>query len=519
MRQKQQNFISNSLQFKKRWSSNIIYYCSYAILIILILCFFFKIIKTIKSGDYFQILGNRDSTNLIETILLSTLSSIVTLKQGDSDSGKEVRELKKRGKKRGESNRLKIDENFTPWILLPTVSYFQINNSQKKVKNLILELFGLSSNYYENEPVNEKVNFNEMISYDTDVTGLVTPINKRLEKEIKKLNWIMNKNSQKGFERYSKLMGGSYEFFLLNLVNWKPNWYQELSLRQLVKIIKGYKLCLNTFKKELPTIREVWIEDGKKWRVLAIAEPGVRLFLSGLTRFCMFYFDSKLDKKIYHGFMHGRGVTTYWKEIFNNKYLEKEVIIELDFAACFNNIRKAPLIESLESKYKIPKEIVEIIVSHINAEISQKSIQNLPSQDGQIERFLNKDFNLQERNLIQGLPISPLLANLAIKNGLDDLMVELKLTNEFKHLTYADDLSFYLTQEEFKRIGGYKFVEKMNNSQSFQKHGLRVDQDKSAVVKDKTFLKDLKLLGLKYHQASQMLRSETRGRLENQLKK
>jgi len=69
---------------------------------------------------------------LIETILLSTLSSIVTLKQGDSDSGKEVRELKKRGKKRGESNRLKIDENFTPWILLPTVSYFQINNSQKK---------------------------------------------------------------------------------------------------------------------------------------------------------------------------------------------------------------------------------------------------------------------------------------------------------------------------------------------------------------------------------------------------
>jgi len=132
MRQKQQNFISNSLQFKKRWSSNIIYYCSYAILIILILCFFFKIIKTIKSGDYFQILGNRDSTNLIETILLSTLSSIVTLKQGDSDSGKEVRELKKRGKKRGESNRLKIDENFTPWILLPTVSYFQINNSQKK---------------------------------------------------------------------------------------------------------------------------------------------------------------------------------------------------------------------------------------------------------------------------------------------------------------------------------------------------------------------------------------------------
>ena len=158
-------------------------------------------------------------------------------------------------------------------------------------------------------------------------------------------------------------------------------------------------------------------------------------------------------------------------------------------------------------------------MAHINAEISKKDLQDLPSIDGQIERFLNKDFSLIERNLIQGLPISPILANIAIKNGLDDLKKELKLGPDFKYLTYADDLSFYITRKEFMKIGGYDFVSKLNQSASFLKAGLQVDKDKSAVVKDKEWLKDLKLLGLTYLKASKQLRSETRGRLENQIKK
>ena len=111
------------------------------------------------------------------------------------------------------------------------------------------------------------------------------------------------------------------------MVNWKPNWYQEMSLIQLLNLIKDYYLCLNKVGKTLPQIREVWIADGKKWRVLAVAKPGVRLFLSGLTKYLMFYFDKILDREIFHGFMHYRGVTTYWKEIFNKKYLESEIIL------------------------------------------------------------------------------------------------------------------------------------------------------------------------------------------------
>jgi len=49
--------------------------------------------------------------------------------------------------------------------------------------------------------------------------------------------------------------------------------------------------------------------------VLAIANAGTRLFLSGLNKIIMLYFDRYLEKDNYHGFMYNRGVGTYLKEI------------------------------------------------------------------------------------------------------------------------------------------------------------------------------------------------------------
>jgi len=48
----------------------------------------------------------------------------------------------------------------------------------------------------------------------------------------------------------------------------------------------------------------------------------------------------KIKKQDYHGFIYGRGVTTYWKEILEIKLLESDYIIEFDINAKFNNIDK-----------------------------------------------------------------------------------------------------------------------------------------------------------------------------------
>jgi hypothetical protein len=140
-----------------------------------------------------------------------------------------------------------------------------------------------------------------------------------------------------------------------------------------------------------------------------------------------------------------------------NKYLEKDYIIEMDFAACFNNIRKKPLIDSLLEKYGIPEIIVKLILVHINVEIIEKTIEKLPNIEAQIERILNINLSKTEINLTQGLPISPILCNLAIKNGMNSLIKELELT-DFKYLTYADNISLYLNESYFRKIGGQNFI-------------------------------------------------------------
>jgi hypothetical protein len=431
---------------------------------------------------------------------------------------KKEKQIESRRLERGKPENIqKKAPRSNPWHLLPLVSKFEINKQNLGVKNLLLELYGLDSNVRSNEPSNKTINFDEMVTYEINRHSESGKINKSFQYKYEYMEYL--RNDEEIWTYYEKLLSSDADLFWINLLNWKRGWYKELSLIQLNKICKDYYECIRKLQEEVTGVREVWIEDGKKWRVLAIANPGVRLFLSGFNKFLMYYFDNILDRKIYHGFMAHRGVTSYWKTIFEENLLESEIIIELDFSACFNNIRKGPLIDSLITKYRIPKKFVQLIVAWINAPIIQKPIYELPSLDGQIERFMNLDFNLKERNLIQGLPINPLLCNVAVKNLFENLFKEFNLNKkEFKYLTYADDLSFYLTRKEFEKIGGRNFITKLNESKSFKLHGFQIDKNKSGIVKEGEYKKDLKLLGLSFNKDNQELKSITRGRLENKIK-
>jgi len=55
-----------------------------------------------------------------------------------------------------------------------------------------LELFGLESNFYSNEPTNKKINFEEMIEYETDLFGKVGPINEQIKNEIKNVEKVID---------------------------------------------------------------------------------------------------------------------------------------------------------------------------------------------------------------------------------------------------------------------------------------------------------------------------------------
>jgi len=58
-------------------------------------------------------------------------------------------------------------------------------------------------------------------------------------------------------------------FMLLSLINWKSEWYKEHSIEWLKKLFNDYNTCLTVTKH---TVKEQWITNGEKWRVLAIAK-------------------------------------------------------------------------------------------------------------------------------------------------------------------------------------------------------------------------------------------------------
>jgi len=72
------------------------------------------ILRKIIKGNFQLWEALLSKSNEIEAVLISTLSLIVTKEHKDSIETEGVKERKKRDKKRGESNRLVIDENFTP---------------------------------------------------------------------------------------------------------------------------------------------------------------------------------------------------------------------------------------------------------------------------------------------------------------------------------------------------------------------------------------------------------------------
>jgi hypothetical protein len=426
-----------------------------------------------------------------------------------------------RGKLNYLSFRMKLSFNsqnkiITPWRNIPNVRTFKLN--EKVGKNLILKLFGLESQAYHNEPstVESEKNWIKITKFprkDIGVESLKSTIWKEIKTYLEIENW-----TDMNYEIINGLFSKKY-FMLLSLINWKSEWYKEHSIEWLKKLFNDYNTCLTVTKH---TVKEQWITNGEKWRVLAIAKPGIRLFLSGLNRAIMFLVNPHLNKHDYHGFMFNRGVCSYWKELLKNegKLLKSEVILEADLAACFNNIDKPELIKSLQERYNFPELLIKIIYHFITLEIKETKINELPSIEGLIERLINKNFNHQNRGLVQGLPISPILAILAIKNGFDDLKKELNLSKTFRILFYADDISIFCNQIDFEKLGGENWIETLNKKLCLIKHGIQLDKSKSEIVKNGSQIyKNLKLLGLEYNFKTGIIKSITRGRLENKKKK
>jgi hypothetical protein len=403
----------------------------------------------------------------------------------------------------GESTRV-----VTPWRYLPNTRTLELEEGIGE--NVDLKLFGLSSKAYSGE-ISTKDKEAVITHTILDVHEGTGKMNKYIKRQLVILATLRRDKDIKGYWKLYEKLAVTTPFFLLELYNWNPIWYKELSPKQLGELISDYNNCL-TVSRPLSSVKEKWVKCGHKWRPLNIAPLGTRLFLSGLNRYLMFWLDPVLCNQRYHGFMFGRGVSTYWKNLLSNnqQLLNQPCILEADFESCFPNVNKLKLMGLMETKYGLPENIRNLISQHINVPIIQEPLSDIPCKSGIYERVLNEDLDVSRIGLAQGLPISPILAVLLIKSGLDDLEKELDMDLEVR--CYADDLSMYGNEDFYHRIGGEDFVKFCNGTLSFKSHGLKFDKKKSKWVKGGQESNDLNLLGLSWSFSSESLSSSTRGR-------
>jgi len=289
-------------------------------------------------------------------------------------------------------------------------------------------------------------------------------MNKYIKKQLKRLvKYKLQSNTKSYWDLYERLTDNSKSFLLLELYNWEPVWYKKYSLVDMQKILKDYNNC-KSLQTPLKPMKELWIKSGIKWRNLNIATKGTRLLLSGFNRYFLLYLDSSFCKPRYHGFFHGRGVSTYWRRLLsdNQDLLKSEYIAEADFASCFPNINRPRLYEILKTSYNLPTSIIEMIKRHVSVPIKQSPLSTIKSKTGLIERILNSELINSDIGLAQGLPISPTLANIIIKDGLENMEKELNI--DVPMLCYADDISMYCGRDLYDKLGGDSFVSYLNST-------------------------------------------------------
>lgn len=160
-----------------------------------------------------------------------------------------------------------------------------------------------------------------------------------------------------------------------------------------------------------------------------------------------------------------------------------------------------------------------MIKRHVSVPIKQSPLSTIKSKTGLIERILNSELINSDIGLAQGLPISPTLANIIIKDGLENMEKELNI--DVSMLCYADDISMYCGRDLYDKLGGDSFVSYLNSTWSFRRNGLTLDPEKSMWVKKGPELSkpSLTLLGLNWHFERRELSSKTRGRCATPWKK
>jgi len=305
------------------------------------------------------------------------------------------------------------------------------------------------------------------------------------------------KNPLNYWELSEELINDYPYAWISSLNNWETDYiYKE---RFMEKTIPDFIKDLYT-NKTRSELKNVWIESPKgKWRMLSIPNYQTRWICRMWNEVLSNYVYKKINKN-FHGFIHNKGVLSWWTMFLKEKYFSKyEYIFEFDLASFFPNVNRQEALNAL-LHYNVPHKYAVHLIKLVSGRTVNST--HFPNSSSFYEETLNKEWSKGDRNLPMGNALCPLISSLVLYKHFEEL--GLNISSDIIVTGYADDNSLMLTRKGYEQLClklGKTIINEIDitNYLNDRWKGIIIEPAKSGwVKKDGKWLKNYKNLGMLY---------------------
>jgi hypothetical protein len=326
--------------------------------------------------------------------------------------------------------------------------------------------------------------------YVRQLTGNYPFMNEEISKEVNDNYW----------DNFEHVLKNKPYLWISSLNNWQKDYIFETKFTSLIlpKFIKD--LLQNTTHSPL---QNVWVESPKgKWRMLSVPNYRTRWICRLWNEALSNYVYRKIHRN-FHGFIHNRGVLSWWTMFLKGNYfLKYEYIYEFDMASFFPNVNKTEALNALKY-YGVPNKYAIHLINLVSGKCQNSK--EFPNEESFYEETLNREWAEGDRNLPMGNALCPLISSLVLYKHFTEL--GFNVDEDMIITGYADDNSIMLTGKGYEqlqiklgiasnvKIEEYMIRDYLNSDYK----GILLEPQKSGWVKyNNQWLKSYKNLGMLY---------------------
>lgn len=315
-------------------------------------------------------------------------------------------------------------------------------------------------------------------------------INRQLKMMLRRLKFMSQEGRNDHYWKFASLMlKKSKSLRMLALRNVRPNWYKDMSMKDLIRTLYGLNgICFRP-RKTFEIKRTAIPKDDGSRRFINAPDLKSRLYLWMVNFFLGIFLEDKLNPNQF-GHRHGRGSADAWRKILE---VEKDYkfVYEFDFKGFHDEIRRHFLVKALTNIGVSEEWTIKL------GNLCSAYVKDVSPDDPFRDYVAREEYKYHHfwKGVVQGLNTAGLCGLVVLE--------ELKVY-EVPHgiyVGYADD-GLIFTNEE-------RDIEDFKSKLDSEESGVYLKETKSGWIrKDGIDLKPIRFIGIEFD--GEFLRARTR---------